>query len=55
MKSFESIAQHAYERFCNSLYGSAAVRVTWDELSQQTRNAWGEVSRQVAEEIQHIH
>ncbi|MEG0920658.1 MAG: hypothetical protein RSD57_14580 [Comamonas sp.] len=55
MKSFEAIARSAYAVFCNSLHGTQAKLPAWNELPQQTRNAWIESARHVAVEIQQVH
>ena len=55
MKSFEAIARQSYEVFCNSLYGTKAKLLTWQDLPQQTRNAWIAAARKMAEEIQQVH
>ena len=55
MKSFEALARSAYEVFCNSLYGTQAKLLAWNELPQKTRNAWIESARHMAAEIQQVH
>ena len=55
MKSFESIARRAFEKFQCSLQRSSMPLPAWDDLTQATKDAWIAAARQVAEEIQQLH
>lgn len=57
MKSFESIAQNAYEAFCERLgpVSSPITRLPWQQLAEGTRQAWIAAAQKMAEEINQVH
>ena len=58
MKSFDQLAQSAYEAFSKALdanYRSDAAWPCFAELSQQERNCWLAVAQQLTAEIAAIH
>lgn len=55
MKSFESIAQEAYEAFFAELHASKRRVMPWAELSPGTRNAWIVAARKMADLIHQVH
>ncbi|WP_312566149.1 hypothetical protein [Comamonas sp.] len=54
MKSFEAIAQAAYQVFRTNLPGGDRRMLDWDQLKAETRSAWIAASRKMAEEIQQV-
>lgn len=54
MKSFEAIAQAAYQVFRASLPGGDRSLLPWGQLKAETRSAWIAASRKMAEEIQQV-
>lgn len=54
MKSFEAIAQRAYEAFQQALPKDGKQVAAWEELKEASRTAWIAASRKMAEEIQQV-
>lgn len=54
MKSFEAIAQAAYQVFRASLPGGDRSLLPWGQLKAETRSAWIAASRKMAQEIQQV-
>ena len=54
MKSFEAIAQNAYQAFRAALPSGETKLSAWNELSPESRAAWMVASRKMAEEIQQV-
>lgn len=54
MKSFEVIAQAAYQVFRSNLPGGDRSLLPWGQLKAETRSAWIAASRKMAEEIQQV-
>lgn len=54
MKSFEAIAQAAYQVFRSNLPGGESSLLPWGQLKSETRSAWIAASRKMAEEIQQV-
>ncbi len=54
MKSFEAIAQAAYQVFRANLPGGDSSLLAWDQLKAETRSAWIAASRKMAQEIQQV-